>query len=246
MRKIVIFLTALIGLNVCWSGARLSAAEPIRLYYNERPPFKMRLPDGGIAGLALAPAANAFAQANIPVIWEELPASRQIEYVKAGKIRGCAVGFYKTAEREKYAKFTAVTSQDSQFVLFARRNLTIPESIPITNLLNNPDYRLLLKQSNSYGRLISEAILSAKAQVELSANNMANILKMIQASRADLTLVLPEEIEYYRKAGLLDPSLYRVVTVTGIPPSEARYMMCSKAVEDDMINRVNQALGAPR
>ena len=218
------------------------AEDPITLYFNDRPPFKMRLPDGSVGGITAGPAAAAFAAAHIPVVWADVPASRQIDAVKNATTRTCAVGFYKTAQREAFAKFTDAVSTDGALTIFARKGFTVADHTTLEDLLAHKDYRIVIKQSNSYGDVIDRAISQAAVSIERIASNYDTIVKMIINGRSDFTFISPEEITYYEKALNFDASAYRILDVAGLPPGERRHLMCSKGVEDGVIARFNAAL----
>lgn len=57
--------------------------DPVMLYYNDRPPYIVELPDGSAAGLTATPAGNAFRAAGIPVVWI---CSRQVDDDTIGRL----------------------------------------------------------------------------------------------------------------------------------------------------------------
>ena len=221
------------------------ATEPVTLVYNVRPPYKIQTEEGGVGGLALAPLAQAFRRAKLPFLWQEMPASRQLAEVAAGTARVCAVGFYSTPDRRRMAKFIGPSSRDGAEVVVARKGLDLAGHATLAALLADPGLTMVVKQSNSYGQAVDDAIAAAKVHVLVSTNNMDAIIQLVTLGRVDFTLMTFEEVEFYRRQGLIEGDRYQVLKPPDVPPEQLRYALCSKAVEDEVISRVNAALELP-
>ena len=84
----------------------LLAEQPILVHFNVRPPFMIKHADGTITGISATPAVAAFDRAKIAYKLEEASPARQIKDLKDNEKQVCSIGWYKTAEREHFAKFT--------------------------------------------------------------------------------------------------------------------------------------------
>lgn len=236
-------LTARLATSWCLCAAPLAAAEnAVTLLYNERPPYITRQPDGSAAGLTATAAANAFKAAGIPVRWRELPSNRQIVLIQEGSGNDCAIGWFKNAEREKFAKFTMPLYRDMPPVLLANRDFAVPPHETLRTLLARRDIRVLVKDRYSYGRYIDTLLADLKPHVVVTSNENTGMVAMIKARRADFMFVAQEEANYLVSQAGAHPGDFKLIRTSDMPQGELRYLMCSKRVDDHVLARVNAAI----
>ena len=68
------------------------------------------------------------------------------------------------------------------------------------------------------------------------------MLKMIYAQHADYFLIAPEEADGLIRTSEFDLQDFRSVHFTDIPSGEKRYILCSKQVEDYIIEQLDMAI----
>lgn len=239
-------LTACLAASWCLCAAPLAAAEDaVTLLYNERPPYIVRQPDGSAAGLTATIAANAFKAAGIPVRWREVPSNRQIVLIQENLGNDCAIGWFKNAEREKFAKFTMPLYRDMPTVLLANRDFAVPPRATLRTLLARDDVRVLVKDRYSYGRYIDDLLAALKPHLVITSNENTGMVAMIKARRADFMFVAEEEANYLVSQAGAQPGDFKLVRTSDMPQGELRHLMCSKRVGDDVLARINAAI-APK
>jgi uncharacterized protein (TIGR02285 family) len=219
-----------------------AAFEPLELQIVQRPPYLMVGPNGTVSGIAVRPTVEAFRKAGIPVYWKEVPAVRQTVRLKSNQERVCSVGWYKTPERQQFAKFSQPVSVDSQWGALAGPQLTVPRDITVRALLADPRVTVLLKAGFVYGDYLDHEIAIMRAQRQETHADMPQVLRMIEVGRAQITFAPIEEIQYYLGHYSNSETESKIVTFRGMPQGYARHLMCSKRVEDDLIARFNAAL----
>lgn len=220
------------------------AQEPITLSYNDRPPYIIALPDGSVGGLTASPAAQAFKGAGIPFVWKKIPTNRQLAILKENVGRDCAIGWFKNAEREQYAKFTKPIYRDRPTVLVANREFVAAPNETLQGMLARKDVRVLVKDKFSYGPYIDGLLAAMKPQTVITTNENLQMVEMIRARRADFMFAAEEEARYLIEQAGFKTHDFRVVRPPDMPPGEKRYIICSKLVEDDVIQRLNAAIEA--
>lgn len=222
------------------------AAEPdtdtITLHYHERPPYYITGPLG-VYGLCSDPAKQAFTAAGIRFRWEKTPAARQLDILKANRSRDCLIGWFKNAERERFAKYSDFIYQDKPTIAIARSdNGKIPALTSIEAVLNNPELTLLVKGGYSYGRFIDAKINTINPKRLVTESENIGMLRMIHSGRADYFFISEEEAVVLRSSsGLLETDL-AFIHFTDIPPGNKRYLLFSRNVEDAVIEKINAAL----
>lgn len=224
------------------AGIAGATAAPLELQIVQRPPYLMVRPDHSMDGIAVRPTAAAFKKAGIDVVWREVPALRQLQRLQANQERVCSVGWYKTAARQRYAKFTQPVSQDSPWAGFASSDFTPVANATVRGLLATPKLSVLIKTGFVYGDFLDRELASMKAQRMDTMADMTQLLLMIEAGRAQLTFAPIEEIQYYLSHYSSGADATSIITFAEMPAGYHRHLMCSKRVEDELIARFNAAL----
>jgi uncharacterized protein (TIGR02285 family) len=219
------------------------SSEPITIRYSERKPFQYTDESGQPAGQLITRTASVFAKAGIPVIWKSEPFSRSMLRVQANSGRDCSVGWFKTAEREAYARFTLPIYQDGPQQGFARADFLLAKGQTAKALLADTRTRLLLKQSFVYGAYL-DGLISAmpETQVQRVSVEIPTMLMMLHADRANLTFISQEEAELYATEPDFPINDFQLISLPDIPVGELRYLICSKRVPNSVIQRLNKAI----
>lgn len=220
----------------------LALAQTVALHYNNRPPYQV-LQEGNLTGLTGSPAIAAFKGSGVPFSLAETPATRQLETLKRNNGFDCGIGWFKNPEREEFAKFTKPIYQDeSQVALTLAGSSKLKTGDAIESVLANKDLTLLVKQSYSYGKALDAMI--DNIQPKRQSVTVENILmfKMIEGKRADYMFVAPEEAAVTIAAAGFQREQFNLVKLGNMPKGELRYIMCSKNVPDEILNKLNAAI----
>ena len=236
------YLAAAIGLA---AAGRAAAAAELVLQIVERPPYLMVDARGDARGIAVAPTIAAFRRAGISVAWEVVPALRQLNRLKLNAEKVCSVGWYKTREREQFAKFTNPVSQDSPWGAFANVHFQVPGDGSVKSILADPHTTVLLKSGYVYGDYLDEQMATMQARRQLTSADMPQLFKMVAVGRAQIAFAPVEEIQYYLDSKWLDSGDIQLIRFKEMPAGYRRYLMCSKRVDDELIDRFNKALAKP-
>ena len=239
MRKAVLFLVAL-----CLVGRLSAETDPgITLHWYPRPPMQY-VENGKLHGIVIDPTISAFKTAGIPIHWHETPASRILAVIRANQGMDCSPGWYKTPEREAFGQYTLPILHDSGLVVVVRQGLFIgAEKEDAASFLKTPGLRILWKQDFSYGPFFGKLVpdLVPVDQIIKTSADMPIILKMIQAGRADATIVSREEIDYLSRS-MFAPTEFRELAFRDSPPGGYRHILCSRNVPAEIIVRLNSAI----
>ncbi len=223
-------------------AAGIAAAQaPIVLQHDERPPFLKTEADGSVSGTAATPAVLAFRKAGIPYEWKYTSAKRQVAMMKSGA-RVCSVGWYKTPERERFAKFSKPISQDSPMIGLANIDFHLPEAAGLDQILANENISILIKDSVVYGPFLDVRFARMKARRIPTSDEFGPMVRLIHLGRAQLTFIPLEEADYYVASMGYSAKDFNIIHFAEMPPGEKRYIMCSMSVEDEVIDKLNAAL----
>ncbi len=215
--------------------------DPLSLtvYYHERPPYSHR-PAGGeqVTGLLVEPVRAAARALGVAVTLTEVPAARQLALIEAGGPQACALGWFRQADREVFARFSRPIYRDRPTTVVHRAD--DPRFAAITDLDDltaAPRVRVLLKRAYSYGPALDRLItaLPEDSRITVSAENIA-MVTLIARHRADFLFMAPEEAVFtLGQADLAERLALR--QLSDMPAGETRHLMCTRSVPDGLIDR---------
>ena len=108
-------------------------------------------------GLTADPATAAFAGAGVAARWMRAPSNRQLALLQEGGQR-CAVGWFRNAERERYAKFSRPIYQDLPLVAIVRDDFVFRGAATLQRLVAMRGLVVLVKERYSYGSYVDESL----------------------------------------------------------------------------------------
>lgn len=223
------------------AGGAAHGGEVVLLSFYERAPYAVRQSNGEVTGLTADPAAAAFNHAGISFQWQSIPAKRQLVRMERGDTVECAVGWYKTAEREGLGRFTDPIYRDKPTVAVARLAFNPPEKTLVA-LAANPSVRILMKSGLTFGRDVPKIMSTARAHVQVVVGEQSALARMVAANRADFMLSPPEEARSLIASGENETHRLKVLTFDDVVDGDTRHIWCSKRVSDATITRLNRAI----
>ena len=218
--------------------------ERIAVHYNERVPYQQTT-GNGVVGLTADPATWSFNKAGLDFSWKKTSPKRQLKLLQDNEGCDCLVGWFKTPERLAFAKYSHAIYQDKPQIALARADNDILQSdMSIVDVLSNKNLKLLLKDSYSYGAFLDKKIAQHHPSVVKATGENVNMLKMIHKKRADYFFIAPEELTSLLELSGLPIADFKSLTFPAMPVGEKRYILCSRRVEDAMMEKLNRAIDA--
>ncbi len=239
------YFNVLISMSILFiCSMPVKAQSPIQLYYYERAPYAVTDNQGEVSGLCATPAANAFKQAGIPFQWKKMPFKRQLVTLKHNKKLACGIGWFKTSEREKFARYTDEIYQDKPAITISKKgNNTLKVHRDLITLLKDKQIRLLVKDDFSYGTYIDGLIKKYDPEVVVVATSTnIQMLQMILAGRADYFFISKEEAEHIIVNAGYEVSRFQLLQYGDMPAGNRRYIACSQQVTPETMDLLNRAL----
>ena len=226
--------------------AQADTLAPVTMHYYERKPLHYLNENGQVAGILVTPIEQSFSKAGIPIVWQQTPINRIVATLKANDGQDCAAGFYKSPEREIFARFSLPIYHDKPLVALSRADFAAPGAgngtITAHDLLNRPRTRLVLKQGFYYGRYLEPLIDKMQpAQVLRVSDEIASMVRMVEAGAADVVILTEEEVEVYAAPAAAGEGV-RILRLSDVPAQEYRYIACSKKVPQQVIDKLNAAI----
>ena len=218
--------------------------QPIVIHYNERVPY-LQTTEGGVVGLTADPANWAFQKVGLDFYWKKTSSKRQMKILQENKGCDCLVGWFKKPERTAFAKYSHAIYQDEPQIALARAdNDKLRNDMTLDDLLSQPNLKLLVKDGYSYGDFLDEKIVRHHPLVLTTTGENTNMLKMIHKKYADYFFIAPEESYPLIRSLGLPIEDFKSLTFPDIPSGEKRYILCSRQIEDAIMNKLNNAIEA--
>jgi polar amino acid transport system substrate-binding protein len=214
------------------------------VHYHERRPYYFS-DDKGVQGLCVDPLKQALDKAGIPFKWAHTPSKRQLEIIKQNKGRDCVLGWFKTPEREVFAKYSRAIYQDLPAIALARAdNPNIHSPMRVEDVLSNNNLVLLKKDGYSYGAFLDNQIASLVPRHKITSANNNKMLEMIRIGRADYFFIAKEEADILIGALDIPKDTFQYIHFSNMPSGNKRYVLFSHQVEDALIEKINSVMAS--
>lgn len=233
-------LIVLMGAGLALGSEVGTAATPLRLLYQERPPYTAQRPGGGVEGLVATPIGQALARAGMVPRWELTPSQRQLLMVQTGQEPVCAVGWFRNPEREKLGRFSRAVYRDLPMGALVRADVVLADDAALANTLSAGKLTVLTKEGFSYGAEVDQWLAAPGVRRVSTGSEPSQLVRMLLAARADMLLVAPEEGHMLMAQHL--PGALRMVRFSDVGPGLERHLYCSKRVPEEVLRRVDDAL----
>jgi uncharacterized protein (TIGR02285 family) len=217
-------------------------AQQVDILYDIRVPYVLSNKNT-ISGFTASPVTQALKKSKLNYHLLQIPTKRQLAMIQSNTSAICGIGWFKKAEREKFAKFTNPLYQDQASIFITRaRDSRFSLIYNSDALLKKKNLKLLIKEDFSYGKYIDDKLTKYQPTTVKTLTNNMNMLNMIKTMRADYMFMSYEEAYNLFES---DQSIKDKLTIrylTDIPKGNKRYLMCSKKVSDEFINKFNAGL----
>jgi Bacterial extracellular solute-binding proteins, family 3. len=232
-RVVVLLVVAFLGISV-----RADDKAPlIQLHYVERPPY-INQTGSWLEGLTATPALDAFTRAGVPFILRSTPTNRQLLLIQNNEGYDCAIGWFKSSDREKFARFSKPLHLTRGWAVITHKSFPTGTQ-SFTELMSNKNNRVLLRDKFIYGEYITERVKALRPTSFITTVEMPQMLQMIQARRSDFMFASAEEAELAVKDR---PELKLYFPPDSPKTGSYRHLICSKKVPTEVIEKLNAQL----
>lgn len=241
LRNLVVLVSTLIG---AWPALVWGNHDPLHLSFPENPPLAFSNGTGVPRGRFIDALNQRSGAAGLKLSYESRPAKRILAEVRADRAPICSLGWFKTPERETFAKFSRPIYRD--------RGVTIVSSLPastytgitsLQQLLGRGTWRIGAISGLSYGADVDRILAANATMVERPTVTVDQMLRIVSAGRVPLAVVAEEHLNWFLEHEGGDTKLVRL-SLSDLPKTgPQRFIMCSRRTPDDLIKAIDALIG---
>jgi len=221
------------------------SAQALDVLYFDYPPYYLTLPDGEAGGFLVERARAVFKQAGVTPRFLFVPPKRILAEIQSGR-PVASLGWFKTPEREVYARFSHpfYINRPYEIMFLRERDERFRGCSSFAQMMESGRFTLGRVEGFSDGQYVDAVVSKFAERVVLVAVDSVRLLRMLDAGRFDFMLVPPEEVDALLLAAGMTRERFEFKTLEDIPQGNVRHIMYSKSVAEGLIRRIDDAIAS--
>jgi polar amino acid transport system substrate-binding protein len=222
---------------------QVGIAETLDIYYFEYPPYYHQLENGQASGIIVDLARKILASAQVEAKFHFVPAKRILHEIQSDR-PAASLGWFKTSEREQFANFSLpiYANRPAEVFLLRKNEHKFRPYDSLEGLLQSGHFFLGSVQGFSEGARLDAMLAKYGHRTVQVAADTVRLLKMLESRRFDFMLLRPEEVDVLLQEAQTTRDKFMLRAMIDIPQGNLRYIMYSKAVDQGIIRRIDQAI----
>lgn len=235
------WLLAFVGVLVFapWAGA--TPEFDIEFGFNNKPPL-FYFEHGKAVGDVVDITRQACTLAGLKCGFVELPFQRVMAYLEQRRPGFAALGFSKSPQREAFATFSEPIWRDASPILLVRAadKKAFQSYASLADMVARSRYVFGGKLGNVYP--IDEQLRALRERDIRFSGEAQRFPLLLVFGRFDFTMLYLPEVLPALQASAVVPSAVEIVTYPDMPRGAERYLLFSKEVAPDIVQKLNVAL----
>ncbi len=231
-------------LSMCCVSALAASGPTLAVHYSVLPPRSYTEPGNKPAGHLVRRLQQLASAAGIAIELQEAPLKRSLHEIELNLRPLCALGVFKTPEREAFARFSDPLSIDAAPAMLAVPAVAakLRAHASLQALLADTSLQLLVVGGVSYGtRLDGQIAAMPRPPMRVTASQL-QLFRMLTLGRADYMIASREELGHVVDQGALAPGALELVNFDGMPAGRSRHLACSRLVPPTLLQKMDSAL----
>ncbi|HOO46364.1 MAG TPA: transporter substrate-binding domain-containing protein [Deltaproteobacteria bacterium] len=218
-------------------------AQDLTVSYMNRPPYYYT-EDGTARGFLVELTKKILDDAGIDVTFRELPPNRIMHEIQKRDHAHCSIGWFRTPEREQFAKFSLPIYRNRPIVVVTTRenNYLFTGYSTLHQLFTDRSLVMGNISSFTYGSYIDRLMKDLRPATHEISTSRGTLPALIKKKRVHYLLSAPEEVETLIHGEGLRSEDFMTIVMSDIPEGNKRYLMFSMSVSDDTITRINASM----
>ncbi|WP_319761001.1 transporter substrate-binding domain-containing protein [Maridesulfovibrio sp.] len=218
-------------------------ADHLTVGYIELPPYYYTNSQQKPEGFLLNLTQRIMNKAGCDCSYVSMPSKRILHTLKK-KRAFASIGWFKTPQREKYAKFSLSIYENKPIVVLLRQedHEAFAKYSTLEKLLKENKFKTGLIAGHSMGGYIDYLLKKYSRAVHLLSGTTEQLVKMLHDGHIDFCLLAPVEIAKIIKKSSYKEDDFYFMSMKDIIKGNTRHLIFSKDVSNDTISKINAAI----
>lgn len=230
-------------LFLCCVSAEAQPGATLLIHYSVMPP-RAYTEDGKPAGSLIRRVQQLAKATGLAIELQEAPLRRSLREIELNQHPLCALGAFKTPDREAFARFSEPLSVDAAPAMLAVPAVAarLRAHTSLQDLLADTSLQLLVVSGVSYGnRLDGQIAAMPRPPMRVTASQL-QLFRMLTLGRADYMIASREELAHVIDQGALPRNALELVNFEGMPAGRGRHLACSRQVTPALMQKLDAAI----
>ncbi|WP_320176047.1 transporter substrate-binding domain-containing protein [Maridesulfovibrio sp.] len=218
-------------------------ADQITIGYIELPPYYYTNDQQKPDGILLYLTKKIMRRAGCNCEYISMPSKRILHTLKKGG-PFASIGWFKTPEREEYAKFSLPIYENKPILVLLRKEdrEQFSKYNTLEELLKQSKYKTGLIAGHSMGGYIDYLLTKHPQAFHALSGTTQQLVRMLYDKRIDFCLLAPVEIAKIIKQSPYKENDFYFMSMADIIKGNTRHLIFSKDVSNDTISKINAAI----
>jgi len=221
----------------------VASAEHLTIGYIELPPYYFTNAQQKPTGFLLELTRKIMVQAGHQCCYKSMPSKRILHTIQKDSTF-VSIGWFKTKERLKYAKFSQPIYENAPIVALIRLDNynKFKHFKTLQGILAQEKFKTGFIAGHSMGEYIDNLISRYPHSAHALSVTTEQLVKMLHSAHIDFCLLAPEEIASIIEKSNLNKNEFYSLPMADITTGNKRHLMFSKNISDEVIQLINKAI----
>ena len=227
------------------SAPSAGASGALILGYVSRPGLAEVI-DGKPVGTYLETAVAAVEKAGLPYTLQAVTQPRLMAQIASGQPNYCAVGIFRTPERERSARFSQPIYRTPRFVVIGShsKEAAFRQHKSFVAVVGDPGLKMGMIEGYSHGNTLDPVIAKMHGNIERYVGTFDQGFAKLAAGRFDYLITFPQEFDSWLTRSGTSPALFLRLDFPDLLDGVPRHVMCSRAVAEATMQRLDAGIAA--
>lgn len=222
---------------------KTAQAEQLTIGYIELPPYYYTNSQQKPEGILLSLTQRVMSKAGCKCSYVSMPSKRILHTIKKGG-SFASIGWFKTPQREKYAKYSLPIYENKPIVVLLKHDNRdkFNKFKTLEELLEQKKFKTGFIAGHSMGGYIDYLHEKYPESFHAFPGNTQQLVKMLHDGRVDFCLLAPVEVSRILKKSSYKEDDFYFMSMADIIKGNARHLIFSRDISDETIIKINNAI----
>ncbi|NDV23742.1 ABC transporter substrate-binding protein [Desulfovibrio sp. JC022] len=235
------YITSVLSILLLLHG--ISYADPLTIGYIELPPYYFTNAQHQPDGFLLHLTKKIMNKAGCECTYKSMPSKRILHTIRKGG-SFASIGWFKTQDREEYAKFSQPIYKNKPIGIFLRKKdyKKFSRHKTLKELLEQNKFKTGYIAGHSMGKYIDTLLDKHSHSVHALSGTTQQLVRMLHDGSIDFCLLAPIETSKIIQQSSYREDEFYFMSMADITKGNTRHLIFSRNVSDETIEKINTAI----